>query len=197
MRIRPWIGRIVLRIYGWAPEGELPTERRFVLVAAPHTTNWDLLFFLALAWVYGVHPNWMGKHTLFKPPWGTIMRLLGGVPVRRDRRNDLVKQMADIFVEAAAAGRNLILTIPPEGTRGGGTHWKSGFYRIAEAAGVPIVLGFLDYARRRGGFGPSFVPSGDVRADMDRVRAFYAEIKGKFPEHFTPPLLREEAEATA
>lgn len=189
MIIRPLIGRLATALFGWKPEGSLPDDPRYVLIAAPHTSNWDFFFFLAISWGhYKVQPNWMGKAELFKGWRGPIMRALGGVSVQRDRRNNLVQQLAEKFAQA----QKLILTVPAEGTRGKRDYWKSGFYRIAEGAKVPIVPGFLDYARRRGGFGPSFVPSGDVHADMDRLRAFYKDIKGKFPEKFTLPRLPEE-----
>ena len=189
MIIRPLIGRLATTLFRWKPEGSLPSDPRFVLIAAPHTSNWDFFFFLAISWGhYKVQPNWMGKAELFKGWRGPIMRALGGVSVKRDRRNNLVQQLAEKF----ATAQKLILTVPAEGTRGKRDYWKSGFYRIAEGAKVPIVPGFLDYARRRGGFGPSFVPTGDMKADMDRLRAFYKDIQGKFPEKFTLPRLPEE-----
>lgn len=188
MFIRPLIGRLAIALFGWKPEGELPKDPRFVLVAAPHTSNWDFFFFMALAWVYRIQPNWMGKEELFAGWRRPMMRALGGVAVKRDRRNNLVRQMAEEFAKA----KKLILTVPAEGTRKKGEYWKSGFYRIAEAAQVPIVLGFLDYRRKRGGFGPSFIPGGNIKADMDCLRAFYKDIQGKFPEKFTIPRLREE-----
>lgn len=189
MIIRPLIGRLATALFRWKPEGSLPSDPRFVLIAAPHTSNWDFFFFLAISWGhYKVQPNWMGKAELFRGWRGPIMRALGGVSVKRDRRNNLVQQLAEKF----ATSPKLILTVPAEGTRGKREYWKSGFYRIAEGAKVPIVPGFLDYARRRGGFGPSFVPTGDMKADMDRLRAFYKDIQGKFPEKFTLPRLPEE-----
>jgi 1-acyl-sn-glycerol-3-phosphate acyltransferase len=165
----------------------MPPER-CVLIAAPHTSNWDLAYLLALSWVVGVRVSWMGKHALFRGPMGPVMRALGGVPVRRDRRNDLVAQMAAAF----AQGPSLVLTVPAEGTRGYTPRWKSGFYRIAQAADVPIVLGYLDYARRRGGFGPQISATGDVKRDMDRIRAFYADKVARHPRSFGPVELAAE-----
>jgi 1-acyl-sn-glycerol-3-phosphate acyltransferase len=159
-----------------------------VLIAAPHTSNWDLAYLLALAAVFDVRVSWMGKHSLFRPPLGLLMRRLGGIPVERHRRGDLVAQAARSLVEADA----LALVVPAEGTRGYVPHWKSGFYHIARTAGVPIVLGYLDYARRRGGFGPALVPSGDVRRDMDEIREFYADKVGKYPDQFGAVRLKEE-----
>jgi 1-acyl-sn-glycerol-3-phosphate acyltransferase len=121
------------------------------------------------------------------------MRSLGGIPVRRDRRENLVSTLAGLF-----EGRDQLgLVVPAEGTRSYVDHWKSGFYHIARQAGVPIVMSYLDYARRRGGFGPAFAPSGDIKADMDIVRAFYADKKGLYPELFGTIRLLEESESAA
>lgn len=183
------IAKLFLAITGWKLEGEVPEDDRVVLIAAPHTTNWDFAYLLALGFAHGYHVNWMGKHSLFRAPFGGIMRALGGVPVQRDRRTDLVSRMAKIFEER----EHLVLTIPPEGTRGLADHWKSGFYQIAMAAKVPVHLGYLDYPSRRGGFGPAIQLTGDVKADMDVIRAFYADKRGKYPENFTPIRLNEES----
>ena len=181
------LGQLFLSLTGWAPEGDVLPER-CVLIAAPHTSNWDLAYLLALTWVVGVRISWMGKHTLFRGPLGPVMRALGGIPVRRDRRGDLVAQMAAAFAQSPS----LVLTVPAEGTRRYAPRWKSGFYRIAQAAEVPIVLGYLDYARRRGGFGPHVSATGDVKRDMDRIRAFYADKVARHPECFGPIELEAE-----
>jgi 1-acyl-sn-glycerol-3-phosphate acyltransferase len=186
--MRRALSRAFLARTGWEPEGERPRARRFVLIAAPHTSNWDLPYLLALSESFDLRVSWLGKKALFGPPLGPLMRALGGIPVQRDRRNNLVAQVADVF----AAASELALVVPAEGTRSRTEHWKSGFYHIARTAKVPIVCGYLDYARRRGGFGPSFEPSGDVARDMDLVRAFYADKVGKYPDCFGPVRLRDE-----
>jgi 1-acyl-sn-glycerol-3-phosphate acyltransferase len=185
--LKRWIGSTWLRLHGWRLEGELPQRRRFVLILAPHTSNWDVPFMLALAWVYGIHIEWMVKHSLFKPPLGWLLRRLGGIPIDRRAAHGVVDQMIDTF----AARDELILGVPPEGTRDRGEYWKTGFYEIARGAGVPIVMGFLDFGNRVGGMGPTLVP-GELAADMEKFRAFYADKTGKRPEHFTPPRLRSE-----
>lgn len=187
MRIRRALARAFLRLSGWTLEGELPSTRAYVLIAAPHTTNWDLLYFLACAWAFGISPSWMGKHTLFRGPLGPVMRGLGGIPVERARTGGLVGQMTLAFEQRP----DLVLTVPPEGTRSRARFWKSGFYQIALAAKVPIALGYLDYPRRCGGVGPAFVPR-ELRADMDAIRAFYADKRGKHPERFGDVRLQEE-----
>ena len=186
--MRKWLARGWLRITGWAPEGERPTAERFVLIAAPHTSNWDLVYLLALAEVYELRVSWMGKHTLFRPPFGSLFRALGGIAIRRHERADRVGAMAKEFAER----ERFALVVPSEATRGWAPYWKSGFYHIARRAEVPIVMGFLDYRRRRGGFGPALLASGDVKRDMDLIRAFYAGKVGKYPELFGPVRLREE-----
>jgi 1-acyl-sn-glycerol-3-phosphate acyltransferase len=180
--------RFVLKRMGWEVDGEVPLAKNYVLITAPHTSNWDLFYMLAIAKLVNVKVRWMGKHTLFTPPLGWATRRLGGIPIYRHLRNDVVQQM----VERLTSGASLILAIPPKGTRGPAEYWKSGFYHIANIARVPIVMGYLDYAKRRGGIGPALVPSGDVKADMDVIRAFYSDKVGKYPEHSDQPRLREE-----
>jgi 1-acyl-sn-glycerol-3-phosphate acyltransferase len=186
--VRKRLARAFLRATGWGPEGERPSAPRFVLIAAPHTSNWDLAYLLALAEVYDLRIFWMGKHTIFRWPFGGLFRALGGIPIRRHERADRVGAMAREFAERDT----FALVVPAEATRGWAPHWKSGFYHIARRANVPIVMGFLDYARRRGGFGPQLFPSGDITEDMAVIRGFYAGKVGKYPENFGPVKLREE-----
>jgi 1-acyl-sn-glycerol-3-phosphate acyltransferase len=182
------LARTFLACTGWRAEGRRPAPDKFVLIGAPHTSNWDLLYLLALAQIFGVRVSWMGKHTLFRWPMGWLMTRLGGIPVRRHVRENAVKQMANAFRDAGA----LALTVPAEATRRYTDHWKSGFYHIAREARVPIVMGYLDYARKRGGFGPELLPTGDVKRDMDEIRHFYGDKTGKYPECFSQVRLKEE-----
>jgi 1-acyl-sn-glycerol-3-phosphate acyltransferase len=181
-RVRRWIGRTAVAAFGWKVEGEPPHDAKCVVIAAPHTSNWDGVYMLAIAWAMGMRISWMGKHTLFTGWHGPVLKALGGIPIDRRARHDVVEQMVKKFAESEA----LLLAIPPEGKRQRTEQWKSGFYWIAQGAHVPIYMSFLDYGRRVGGVGPSFVPSGDVEADVAKLRAFYAPMKGKFPENFGP-----------
>jgi 1-acyl-sn-glycerol-3-phosphate acyltransferase len=190
--IKRWIGRAWLSTAGWAFEGSVPPHPRYVAIAAPHTSNWDFVHMMAMAWALDVRFRWMGKASLFAFPFGRLMRAMGGIPIDRSRRGQLVNQCVAHF----ESDPGLVLAVPAEGTRGRGTHWRSGFYHIARSARVPIVLGYLDYARRRGGLDAGFVPSGDVRADMGRIRHFYADKVGRHPGRFTPPRLVEEDQAS-
>jgi 1-acyl-sn-glycerol-3-phosphate acyltransferase len=187
-RLARGLGRLYLRFSGWRVKGRFPDAAKAVVIAAPHTSNWDLPLMLAVAYVLGIRPAWLGKRELFRWPFGWLMRWLGGLPVDRGARQNLVQQAVDRF----DAVDQLYLVIPPSGTRSRATHWKSGFYHIARGARVPIVCGFLDYRRKLGGVGPVLAVSGDLAADMDGIRAFYADITGKFPASTTPVLLLEE-----
>jgi 1-acyl-sn-glycerol-3-phosphate acyltransferase len=159
-----------------------------VLLGAPHTSNWDFVFMLAICWRSGFAPTWLGKHTLFKAPFGGIMRKLGGIPVNRAHPGRLVEDV----VSRMRTGKHF-LVITPEGTRGLRKVWKSGFYRIATDAGLPVVLAYVDSATHTAGLGRTISLTGDVKADMDVVREFYADKRGIRPELFTPPMLREES----
>ena len=183
-----WLARAFLGLTGWEIEGEKPEVRRFVLIAAPHTSNWDLVYMLALSVLNDVKIQWMGKHVLFRPPLGWLLRSLGGIPVVRHRAGHLVGQLVKHFKES----ESLALVVPAEGTRGRAPRWKSGFYHIARAAEVPVLLGYLDYARKRGGFGPAIELTGDVSADMDEIRSFYSDKVAKYPECFGEIRLKEE-----
>ena len=166
------------RLAGWRVEGELPDAKKFVVIAAPHTSNWDLPFMLGVALHFRVRLRWMGKDTLFKPPFGWLMRALGGIPIDRSKANDVVAQMVQIFHGAD----KLAVAIPPEGTRSKTRYWKTGFYNIAHGAGAPIALGFLDYARKVGGIGMTMRTTGDYEGDLEAIKAFYAQVTPKFPD---------------
>lgn len=188
--MRRAIGRSALRLLGWRAQGEFPPEARdgCVLLAAPHTSNWDLFFLIAFAMAFDLHVSWMGKHTLFRPPMGFAMRWLGGIPVRRGEPKRTVEQMAELF----RSRKPLVLVVSPEGTRRRSEHWKSGFYWIARRAGVPIVPSYLDFGTKTAGFGPALVPTDSLSADMDRLRAVYAGRRGLHPAEFGPVRLVEE-----
>lgn len=183
-----WLARWFLERTGWKIDSDAPREKRFILVGAPHTSNWDFFYFIAIITLLDVKISWMGKRALFAPPLGWIMRRLGGIPVGRNMRADVVSRMAGIFAER----KDFALAIAVEGTRSRTSHWKSGFYHIARAADVPVVLGYLDYSRRRGGFGPTVHLTGDIPRDMDRIREFFTDKVGRHPEKFGEMRLREE-----
>jgi 1-acyl-sn-glycerol-3-phosphate acyltransferase len=182
-----------LHLAGWQFESAPPPEKKYVCLMVPHTSNWDGLVLVTLLQSVGLEMRWMIKDSWVKSPIGPVLRRLGAVAVDRDRHHNVVDQMVAEF------GRRdrFALGIPPEGTRSRAPHWKSGFYHIALGAQVPVVPGYLDFARRRAGLGAALTLTGDVRADMDRIRAFYAEKSpvAFAPENFGPIRLREEPEA--
>jgi 1-acyl-sn-glycerol-3-phosphate acyltransferase len=186
--IAQMIAQAILRLFGWKVEARLPKARKFVLVGAPHTSNWDFIMMLLVMNALGLQINWVGKDSLFNGSFGGLMRRLGGIPVDRSARSGFVDQMVAEFDRRAA----MILVIAPEGTRGKSEYWKTGFYYIAQGANVPIALGYVDYALKIGGIGPSLQPSGDIQADMLPIARFYAGVTGKHPQLQGEIRLRQE-----
>ena len=172
-----WLGRSWMRLLGWTVLGQVPEGGRFVLIGAPHTSNWDFVFTLATAAALRLRISWLGKDTVFRWPFGGLMRWLGGIPVKRDGVHGLVQQVADRFHEC----EKLTVAIAPCGTRKKSTHWKTGFYWIARTAQVPILCGYLDYARKQAGIGLCLEPTGDMDRDLEQIRTFYRGIQGKKP----------------
>jgi 1-acyl-sn-glycerol-3-phosphate acyltransferase len=191
--IRGFIGRTWLKVFGWRLETETPAHSKFVVVAAPHTSGWDLPFMLATSYVMDVPISWMGKRELFEAPFGWFMRGLGGIPIDRSKHHNVVSWA---IAEIQKAER-LVLAVPAKGTRARADYWKSGFYHIAKGANVPVALAYLDYGKKRCGIGAFVMPTDDVRADMARIRDFYAGVTAKFPDLEGPARLREEEEAHA
>lgn len=148
---------------------------------------------ILFAMAFELHISWIGKDSLFRGPFGRVMRWLGGVPVRRGEADGKVEAIARLFAER----QHLVLAIAPEGTRARAEYWKSGFYWIARHAGVPIVPSYLDFGTRTAGFGPPLVPSDSLHADMDRLRAVYAGKRGLFRNDFGPVRLPEETRAAS
>jgi len=175
-----WLAALILFCCGWKAIGKTPDDPKYVLIAAPHTSNWDLFFMLAIALKMRIKIYWMGKEAIFKFPFRGFMMWMGGIPVDRSKSNDMVKAIADIFSE----NETLAITVPPEGTRSHTVYWKTGFYHIANTAQVPICCGFLDFKKREGGIGPLVYPTGDIDKDMVKIKAFYSTITGKYPNRF-------------
>lgn len=171
-----------LKLTGWKVEGALdPSCVKSVFISAPHTSNWDFPNALTVSFALRLHVYWMGKSSLFRFPFGPVMRWLGGIAVDRTKANNLVQASARAIADADGPVQ---LLVPPEGTRSKVRNWKTGFYYIAKEANVPIVLAYMDYKEKRMGIGPVFHPSGDLEADMAKIQAFYAPITGKHPDKF-------------
>jgi 1-acyl-sn-glycerol-3-phosphate acyltransferase len=172
----------VLRALGWTCLDLPARPRRAVLIGYPHTSNWDFPIGLLAMTALGLNARWVGKHTLFRGPLGPVMRWLGGVPVNRHERSGFVERIADEIRHHDA----FILAIAPEGTRSLTPGWKSGFYRIARAAEVPILVGMIDYAHRRIGLVASITPTGDEASDMALIADCYRECRGRRPDLAAP-----------
>jgi 1-acyl-sn-glycerol-3-phosphate acyltransferase len=185
--LRRGVASAFWRLSRWRLRTEPAPSQAGVLIGAPHTSNWDFVLMLAIAWKLGIDFRWLGKHTLFAGWKGPVMRALGGIPV--DRR-DPSRVVAEV-IERVQAGEVFHLVVTPEGTRSG-DGWKSGFYRIAREADLPVTLGYVDRTTMTTGLGLTLELTGDVRADMDRIRAFYADKAGFRPDRRTEPRLRSE-----
>ncbi len=186
--LRRLIARTFWAFSRWTLESEPAPARPTVLIGAPHTSNWDFVFMLAIAWRMGIDIRWLGKKSLFAGWRGPIMRGLGGIPVDR---TDPARVVGEV-VARVHAGEVFGLVVTPDGTRGGNKGWKSGFYRIARETGMPVTLGYVDRTTMTTGLGPTFELTGDVPADMDRIRAFYADKAGFDPSKRTEPRLASE-----
>jgi 1-acyl-sn-glycerol-3-phosphate acyltransferase len=165
------------RRQGWVAHGKVPEPRRFIIIAAPHTSNWDFLYFIGLTQTLGITPHVMAKSSLFRWPMRRFMLDMGGVPVERSKGGNYVQAMIDEF----AKRDEFMLTIAPEGTRGSVRQWKTGFYHIAIGANVPMVVGMMDYGTKSGGLGPMIWPTGDYEADMAKVAEVYASVTPRHP----------------
>ena len=178
--VRPlmrWLALAYCWLGGWRILRETPDARKYVIIAAPHTSNWDFIYTLACALILRIRPRIMMKDAWFRRPLGPVFRWLGAVPIDRSQAHGVVAQS----IEAFKRKDEFLLVVPPSGTRRKVRYWKTGFYRIADGAGVPIALGFLDYRRKVAGFGPMFQTTGDMAADMVAIQHFYSDINGKYP----------------
>lgn len=188
-KLQTWIGRAFLKLLGWGVEGEAPRISKAVLIFAPHTTNWDLPIMLAIVWSLGFTGNWMAKKEIFFGPLAGFFKWLGGIPVDRSARRNMVDQM----IEEIQSRSQIILGITPEGTRSKTKYWKSGFYRIAHGAQVPLVFGYLDYGKKVGGIGPIMETCGDIEEDMKVIREFFSVITTKYPDEAGEIIIQERA----
>jgi 1-acyl-sn-glycerol-3-phosphate acyltransferase len=172
-----YLARFWMRMFGWQVVGKLPDIPKFVLIGAPHTSNWDFVLFLGVIFTLRASVRFMGKAELFRFPVGWFFRYCGGIPVDRKKSTGLVDQM----VKVSNASKKFILTIAPEGTRHHVTEWKRGFYHIAKEAGIPIVMAVVDGKRKEVRIGQVFHPTGNVEADMKTIQGFFTGIVGVNP----------------
>jgi 1-acyl-sn-glycerol-3-phosphate acyltransferase len=175
----------ILRICGWRRKGRLPDIPKYVMIVAPHTSNWDMPIGMAIVFALKLKLNWLAKESLFRWPFGDLIRWLGGIPINRSKSCDVVARSIQTFKDK----KKMVMVVAPEGTRKKANYWKTGFYHIAIGANVPIVMGFIDYARKVGGIGPTLIPTGDIEFDMQKIRCFYDVITGKIPDRSTPAMI--------
>ena len=174
------VWRLLDRLYemkGWQLQGHAPAARKYVVLGVPHTTNWDFIFFAGAVQRLGMKPSFMGKHTLFRWPLRRFMIDMGGMPVNRAKPGGYVRTV----IRAFTAADEMALVIAPEGTRSSDGKWRTGFYHIAHGAGVPIVPAWVDHERKLGGIGEPVMPTGDYRADMAKLVAFYRGVMPDCP----------------
>ncbi len=172
-----------LTLGGWRMEGDWPGVDKAVIIAAPHTSNWDGINMLAAAGHYRIKLSWMGKKSLTTGPFGGLVKWLGCVPVSRGAGQDMVGQMREAFAKADY----MVLAIAPEGTRSLADSWKFGYYHVAREAGVPIIMSVLDYGQKRIALSGVIWPGGDIAADYELIRSHYESARGKFPERSVLP----------
>ena len=178
MRLLAWVH---LKLVGWKVDRRgIPATGKYMIIAAPHTSNWDFPIGMSLAIHMKLKAYFIGKHSLFKGPAGPVMRWLGGIPLDRSKANNMV----EASIQAYENNDGMVFAIAPEGTRSWSPKWKTGFYHIAKGANVPIALAYFDFDKKIGGIGKSFIPSGDLEADMAIIEDFYANITGKNPENY-------------
>jgi len=188
-----FIGRAVFRLLGWKCMGETPRHDKYVILAAPHTSNWDGFFLLFAAAMLKLDFSFFGKNTLFRGPLGWLLRSQGGIPLDRSRNQSFVSQAVSWFDSHERFG----LGVAPEGTRYLTAGWKTGFYYIALQAKVPIVLGYIDYAKKEGGILPEgSIQTGDIDRDFQTLARLYGPCEARHPERKAPivPLRRDASD---
>ncbi|MEE9912390.1 MAG: 1-acyl-sn-glycerol-3-phosphate acyltransferase [Deltaproteobacteria bacterium] len=175
----------LLKILGWKKVGRLPDCAKYIIIVAPHTSNWDLFYGILLAFTFRLDPRFIAKKQLFRQPFAPLMKWLGGLAVDRSSANNTVDQMVGMFHDS----KNFVLALAPEGTRHKTAGWKSGFYQIALKARVPIQIAFLDYDSKSGGAGPFIHPTGHLEQDLQTIQHFYRTVSGKYPDKVSPVVI--------
>lgn len=178
------ICKFILKIWGWKVENEFSEFDKCVIVGAPHTSNYDFVLSMIYFLSFGIKISFFMKKEWFKFPVAKLFKFLGGIPVDRQKKSNLIDEITDLYKNS----KKLFLMLSPESTRKKVSHWKRGFYYIAKASNVPIVLAYIDYKYKTMGIGPVFYASDDVEADMRKTKQFYKTINPKFPEKFATGL---------
>ncbi|MGK7389437.1 MAG: 1-acyl-sn-glycerol-3-phosphate acyltransferase [Candidatus Cyclobacteriaceae bacterium M2_1C_046] len=176
-----WLSKLFFRLSGWSFKGGV-SHSKAVVIAAPHTSNWDLVYARAAFYLMNVPVRFTIKKEWMKGPLGPLLRILGGIGIDRNKTGKMKRSMVEAMIDLFDEHEELIIMVTPEGTRSYAPKWKTGFYFVAQGAGVPIYLGYLDYANKEAGIGPYIIPTGEVDEQIEEIKDFYRTKKGKFPE---------------
>lgn len=176
----------LLQLFGWSLVGELPANKKYVIIIAPHTSNWDFVVFILVKMVFRLKAVFIGKHTIFVGPFGWVLRKLGGIPVNRSSAHNVV----DTIVYEFEKRDEMVFALSPEGTRSYLDHWKSGFYHIARKADVPVQIVYLNAGDKTLGLGPLLTMTEDKNSDLKKIAKFYADKQGIKPEKFSKIIFR-------
>ncbi len=181
--MREKLGKYILALFGWKIVNTPPSDiKKCILVGAPHTSNWDYIIGVFGAMSANLSAKFLIKSEVFFFPVGPILKFFGGVPVERGKKSNLVDQLADFIRDK----ERIHLVFTPEGTRQRVNRWKTGFYNVAQKANIPMILCYLDYKKKEGGFGPVIYPSGNYKEDLKKIKRFYSSIHPKYPHLFNP-----------
>lgn len=187
--MRKFLSQIIMKLAGWKVIDNVPKElRKAVVIAAPHTSNWDFIWAMPALAILGRKTNYLIKDIFFKGPWASIFKLTGGLPVDRSKRNNFT----DDLKKLVDSRKELLLLFPPEGTRKRVKRWKTGFYHVARDGNLPIILGFIDYKRKETGFASVYHLTGNFQADLRYLEKFYSVYQGKHPKLFNPEFYERE-----
>ena len=179
-----WLGKCVLRVLGWQIKGEFPSSKKMVIAVAPHTSNWDFVIGLAVVFSLRLKISFMGKHSIFIPPFDRLLKRWGGIPIERTKSQGVVEQISDAMVNSD----RMILAVAPEGTRSRIDNWKTGFLHIAKRADSPVMLVALNYAKKQVQIGKLIKVDNSVEEALEKVYQFYASVPAKYPENVVCPV---------
>lgn len=188
MSLKSKLSLLTLNCFSWKIKNSPPITSKYVLIAAPHTSNWDFPLMLLTSYITKVPLNWMGKKSLFKWPLNSLMLALGGVPIDREKRGSIVSITSKKIISV----KKFVLVVPPEGTRSKTEFWKSGFLHIARKSKIPIVFSYLDYKKKEIGFSAPINQNLDSKKIIEIANDFYKDIAGLYPENFGPIRFKEE-----
>ena len=187
------ICKLSLRLLGWKLDPRVPEISRYVLIGYPHTSNFDFVLAMLARGALQYQFRFVAKHTLFWWPLGAVMRSLGGIPVDRRVSTGFIAQLAERFKQAQQSDTHLVIGLMPEGTRSLQPHWKTGFYYLAKAAGVPIVPAYIDYRSHQIGLGMPIYTTNDRQQDLEKIQEFYSDVHGRFPKKATPIQFKDDS----